>query len=247
MKRFFLLFFTVTAVVFAPPRVEPTEEEVYKKLQEVLKKQTGPFAKRTISRVGNKTIEFEAFISTEADETLLPPILSDFKNYPNWAIKNINQKPSGGNYYVKLKDVKSDPKDDSIIHGLISIDLPVFHSQLVGFFKLSSENKAPVYTLRAKMVPATNSILESATAVLKAFPAENRPGYKWLYVRADIFLKNWLLYEALPDKLLRKESGERVQIVLDNYSDEEERLKSSQIPTRKMEVRDSQSPQHSRK
>jgi hypothetical protein len=229
-----LLLFT-TLPLLAERRPDPTDDEAYKKLQDILKKQSGPYNVRQITRVGKNTVEFEAFISLEADSKLYKKILGDFKNYPQWAIKNINNKPSGGTYYIKIKELKVSPADPNLLIGIIFIDLPIMRHNFIGEFKLSSEETPKSYTVIGKMISGPQSILESADGMMKIFPAENKPSYRWIYVRSNVVLRNWLLYEAMPEKLLKRESGDRIQIVLDNYLDEEDRLKSSQSPIGKME------------
>lgn len=226
MKIFIFLLF-IPSFLFADLPKEPTDEEALAKLTKVLSKQVPPYSERHIQRVGNKTILFEAYIAVEADAKLTATILSDFKNIPNWALININNKPGGGTYYVKVQEIKPDPKDSSLLNGFFKIDVPVFKSVLHGVFKLSSEEKASVFNFRGKMIPDTNSVLDSADAVLKSFPTPKKSPFRWIYVYSTVVLRNWLLYEAFPERLLKRESGERIQIVLDNYQNEEERLKKN--------------------
>lgn len=227
MKFLSLLALVFSFQIFAESILEISNQEALTRLKKVLSKQQGPYCERQIHRVGNKTVQFEAFISMEADAKLGPAILGNFKNFPNWITKNINQKPSGGTYYVKVQELKLDPKETSRMHGFFNIDVPVFKSTLHALFNLASEEKDGVFTLKGKMEQDPNSILENAEAVLKTFPTEKPSAYRWIYVASHVQIRNWLLYEAFPERLLKRESGERIQIVLDNYQSEEDRLRSN--------------------
>lgn len=220
-----LLFLLLCLPVLGEDYPEMSDGEAFKLAQNVLKNHSGPYNERSIKRIGNKTILFDSFVSMEADTKLFPAILNDIQNYSQWALKNINTRPNGGNYYIKVLDLKPEPGNTHALRNFISVDLPLFKHNLQALVKIYPEETPNVYTVKMEMAPDERSILVGAKAIMKAFPAENRQNYKWIFVRAQVLLRHWLLYEALPDKLLKKESGERVQIVLDNYADEEERRK----------------------
>lgn len=232
MKVFLALFLCFCIHLRAEEVAEVSDEVAFEIVQKTLKNYNGPYTERKISRAGNKTVVFESVVAIEADAKQFTEILSDVKNYPKWALKNINVRPSGGNYYVKILDLISDPKDAAALKGLIRVDLPLFKHSLQALFKVYPEEKKDVFTIRANIVPDERSVLVGANVILKAFPAPNRPNFKWIYVKANILIRYWLLYEALPDKLLNKESGERVQIVLDNYTDEETGRLKNQIESK---------------
>lgn len=225
-RPIFWILFLFTSSLFAG-LPEATDQEAFDILKKVLKDYPGAYQERKINRIGNKTISFESIVAIESDPKLFQKIIFNVKDYSHWALKNINLKPGGGTYYIKIMDMKPEPSDPMTLRCFVTVDLPVFKHHLQALVKVSPDDKAKNFTVRASMVPDDKSILEGIEILSKVFPGENRPGIQWMYTKAHIVLKNWLLYEALPEKLLKRESGERVQIVLDNYTEEELRLRKN--------------------
>lgn len=208
----------------APAISVPTDAEILKQLKEKLATR-GDYVDRKIQRMGNKTIEFESLVSTEADFGHATTILSDFSRYGKWGLTNINNKPSGGTYLLKVLNVEVQPKSPQTLITTILFDLPLLKHELRCYLNLHAIKKPDVYTILGD-VDGAGTYIESVEMVFKMFPAEKTPHRVWIYAKAIVKIRNWLLYEAMPDQLLKRETGERLQIVLDNYLREEDRFRA---------------------
>ncbi len=174
---------------------------------------------REIKRKGNRTIEMVNCIATEMDPRLAPAILADTRHYADWALNGINQRPTGGTYVALLHGLNVDPKTPDLLTVTFSFDLPLFRTPRSAAFQMESSTEKGIFTLTAEALD-TSGTFTHADIALKVFPAP-RPGFSWLYARGEAQLRSWVLYEALPEKLLNRESGERIRIILDNYLREE--------------------------
>jgi hypothetical protein len=246
MSRILLFFFVIAAVARAITL--PSDEELIPRLRKELKGQPD-IAIRHVKKAGNRTIEFESFISQEGDLKVVPIILGNFGEFGRWALKGINQRPGGGSYYLQIHSVTVDPKLPDILKTDSELSLPVFHKQIVREFKMTTEQKGDVFTLIGETLPHEQSPVESASGYLRIYPAEGVNNRVWIYVHGSAILRYWIMYEALPERLMTTETGERIQIVLDNYLAEEERvrLKQSQSPTEKTAERGAAAATPSRK
>ncbi len=233
MNRLLFLYIFFLGIFPCHAKDSETDKQKYDRMAAVLKSKTGEYFQRTVRREGNKTVNWEAFIALEADKTRVPEILSNFSQLPFWTIRNINLKPGGGTYRLQIVELKTDAKDPSLLNAEFLLNVPAFHQNINRQFKLAAIRDKEVFTLRGESLPNDSSVIESVQAVMQVYPAEKHPGYVWIYASADIKIKYWLLYEALPERLLKNESGERIQILLDNYVAEETRLKSSQTPIKR--------------
>lgn len=207
------------------PAGVPAEDPILAKLRPILKNQ-GDFVQRQVKRIGNLTLSMESFISTEGDLEYARRIFSDPATYPKWALTNINVKTSGGSYFVKIVDLVPDPKDPQQLTGIFFADLPVVKVEMKKVFRVFSENDKGSITVHLESASDDKSELGRTHGELKIYPAEGEPGRLWMYANTSVVLKHWLLYEALPEKLLNRESGERLQTIVDNYQREESRLRS---------------------
>lgn len=184
------------------------------------------FVDRSLKRVGDQTVELEVFIVGEGDITIAHQVFSDFPRYGSWAIRNINRKPSGGNYMLQIRKLDPDPKDRSVLTADLAFELPLFSKEFKRAFRLSSTKNGRGFTLTGEAIHGETAIVGNADGFMKVFPAENKQGRLWIYVKGRAKIKNWLVYEALPDKLLARESAERIRLVMDNYLTEEDRIKA---------------------
>src|SRR5690606_10707895 len=145
-----------------------------------------------------------------------------FPNYPDWVFNGINDRPEGGKYFTQVRDLTyQSPPPTGLLIAHLAFELPVFKHELKRKFQMHSETHNDVFTLHGKILPLKDSVIPNAEGFMKVFPvSSNRV---WIYTKAWIRLKPWLLYQALPERLLQSETGERLQIILDNYVKEEAR------------------------
>lgn len=205
----------------------PTADNL-KKAKSVLQSKNGDYNERKITRLGNNTIGMEAFAVVDADWVMLRAIISNFAAYPNWIPKNINDRPGGGKYYVQLKDMRLNSSDPNLLETHLLIHLPALNLDLERKFKLEFEGltKEDVYTLTAEGIPSAESPVAALSAYIQFFRPSKKDSKVWIYASGTVTLRNWLLYESLPERLLNRESGDRVQILLDNYLTEENRKRT---------------------
>lgn len=197
----------------------PPEAEVQKRLAAHLEGK-GDFQDRAFRRIGERTLEFQGFISTEADYALLKTVLKEPAEYHRWLTPNINKRPSGGDYLIKLQSFHLAPEATQTLLAKLLFDLPVFKKEIDCYMDVKTEEKGANFWLTATVDSnRPGTYIEGFQTVIQVFP--KGPGRVWLYAIGHVKFKNWLLYEALPDRLLTRETGERLQIVIDNYLAEE--------------------------
>lgn len=203
----------------------PPDPELFPRVEAKLSGQTDK-VERTIRRMGKKTIEFEAFIAADGDVKLAPKIFGEFATYSNWALRNINIKPSTGErYYFQILNLMARQEDKMILTGSFFFNLPLYKKQVERSFRMSF-SPAPIgFAVSGETLTDDDSPIAGAGAILRAYPAVGLPNTLWFYVKAVAVFRNWLLYEALPERLLAKETAERIQIILDNYAAEEDRVR----------------------
>jgi len=208
----------------------PSDDEIKVLLRKNLAGQ-GDYLRREMKRMGNKTIRLEAFASLEGDLKTARKVLTEYPHYKNWALHNINVKPNGSIYFLKINDVAGTLPPASMLTFSFSLDLPVFkHAGNRSFFVREIVGGAPL-TMQLETENDPESVVESCKGIMKAFPAEDATGRIWLYVAGAVVIRPWILYEALPEKLINRESGERIQTILNNYQREEDRLASETAPS----------------
>jgi hypothetical protein len=218
----------------APPARAVEGEAAIRALLKARLKGRGDVIERTVERIGDKTLKLESVVSLEADFERLKPIASDVASYHEWLLNKINDKPDGGVYPVRLTKLDPLATDPYGVLMEMKLHFPLIKKTLQRTMRFVPETKAQSLVLDADMPDKDDTMLSSGRAKLHFFPAEGEAGRVWVYIEGKIKIKNWLLYEALPTRILKREAGERFQQVIDNYQAEEiRRIKSSQIPTRK--------------
>lgn len=184
----------------------------------------GDMIVRTLERIGNQTIELEAFVALETELKMAGRIFSDFAQFETWAMPGINDRPSGGKYYVRILEIKSDAKDR--ITMKLALTLPVFKRNVICPFKLSTRTERDVFTFRADSIAQEGSIVHYARGTMKFFQDSSNPHRLWVYLKGQVNLKHWILYETFPLPYIARETGDRIMIVMDNYLKEESRIRS---------------------
>lgn len=223
-----ILAFSAAAEVALPP-----DAEVYRAVQNVLKGQQGDLIRKKVVKKGNKTVEFELFVSQDGEIKLAPTILGDLGAFPRWATKDINKKPGGGSYFLQILGMTVDHAESHILHFDSELALPVYHKEIKRDFRITPLQKGDTFTLTAEALPNDKSPVATMQGFLRVYPAEGAPNRLWFYLKGQIVFKNWLIYEALPEAVMNTEAGERVQTLLEDYLGEEERIMQIRHPSSK--------------
>lgn len=205
----------------------PTDEEILAKLKLKLGDKA-EYTERNLRRIGNRTLELEVFVAGEGSYETATQVFSDWSHFADWALKNINRRADGGTYYMKINGLSVSATDNSVLEINSFLDLPMIKKEVKQKFRMKTEKPTKgVFTLSGEVILDEKSLLDTAGGYLKIFPVEGKSTRLWVYIRGEAKLKSWVIYEALPERLLTRESGERIQIVMDNYLTEEDRLKAA--------------------
>ncbi len=195
----------------------------------------GDYIQRKVERIGDKTIRLECFISMDGDLKWFGKIATDVTDYGSWLLNKINDKPDGGTYPVKIMGLEKDPADPvNGLFALMRLDFPLIKKDLRRKLRFVPDAGKSKVVINAEMPDSTDDMMSSGKAKMVFFQADNEPSRMWGYLEGSIKIRNWLLYEALPTGILKREAGERFQQVITNYLGEENRrIRSSQIPKEK--------------
>lgn len=213
------------AVVMQSTALPPKYEQIYDKLK---KERTGISCDRTVrkvDRLGDNTVALESFLCMEADFPIFRRIAGDWIHYDKWVLNRINEKTGGGGYLIKFLDVTTDGKSDVILRYLV--DFPLLKKERSKHFKMTTESFPRAFVLTGEGIEDEASLLVYARAEMVAFAAPGKDHELWIHVQGKAKLKSGFLYEALPEKILRTEAGDRIQRVLENYEAREIALKTN--------------------
>ncbi len=227
MKRLlsFLFLFGFTAA-FADEFKLPSDQETLAVLKTAFAGKT-EHSTRAVRRLGNKTLEVECLVAMHGDFTLFKKISSDYADWRNWVLVDINTpQPGQSDYLLQLHDLnyKSDKK---MVSAKFNFNIPFFSKRRGRSFKVSTKGDAKSFTLTGETILNENSAVKMANGYMKAFPAEGKPGIIWISVKSIVIFSNGFFYEALPEKIVLREVGERLQYLVQNYQKEEQRRKES--------------------
>jgi len=184
--------------------------------------------RRSLKRLGNNTIEIQAVISAEGSFKYAPKILANVKQFPEWALDNINVNSTGSDYHFQIIGATVEPKDDSILGFSFKLQVPVLSYQGSRQFKTKSVARKDVFILEGDSLPANDSVVESVNLFMRVYPADNDPNQIWIAAFGKVVLRSWLLYEALPERLVTRESAERFQTLLSNYLHREDKIRTKE-------------------
>lgn len=228
MKLIVFLFFLSFSTDLAHAVISiPSDESLLAELGAKFSKKSSESYECSVKRIGNLTISLEIAASSEGDFSTAQKIYQDFSQYRNWVLRDINKRPDGGAYYLQLKDLTQSLEKPEVLIGNFVFDLPMFKREMVRQFQMKSETNKNSLLITAQSLTSPESMIGSGEGFLKVFPSPVKKHSLWYYLKGTIQLRNWLLYEALPDKILARESKERVQQLLDNYLFEEDRRKNN--------------------
>lgn len=217
-----VLIFGLHSLCHALPRwVSPLPQTAYQIVNTELSSKRGDYFKRTVKRVGNQTIEMEGVASINGRLENFYEIAKNVPAYRTWALPNINQRPAGGQYLVKILDLKPVPQKTNQLIAEFGINLPGIQRKISRGFSIFTEKGTNDVTVTCESNQDKDSILSSLTGYIIAFPAPKQRERLWVYFKGRTQLESWLLYQAIPEKLLAHESSDRIQTVLDNFGSEE--------------------------
>jgi hypothetical protein len=216
------LISALSSLSHALPRwVSPSSEKAYQIVNSELSTKRGDYFKRTVKRIGNQTIEMEGVAAINGKLDTFYHIAKDVPAYRTWALPNINQRPAGGQYLVKILDLKPVPKKHNQLMADFGINLPGIRRKISRGFSILTERGKNDVTVTCESNQDRDSILSSLTGYIIAFPAPQQKERLWVYFKGRTKLESWLLYQVIPEKLLAHESSDRIQTVLDNFGNEE--------------------------
>jgi len=228
IQKIILFFgFVLGPLSFCLPSWVSSETEIYQKLNSELSKKNGDYLKRTVRRLGKKTIELEGFAAINGTLEVFSKVAGDLKGYRNWALTGINQKPTGGMYLLKILDLRQSPTIHNQIIAKFGLSFPGIQHTFERAFTINNFRTTQSTTVTCENTAGHHSLLSSLNGFITAFPAPQQSERLWVYFKGRAQITSWLLYEALPEKLLSTESSERIQTVLDNYGNEEVRKLTS--------------------
>lgn len=209
---------------------------IYEKLKRQLPPQ-GDYLRRDFTRLGNKTIRVETFISTEMDREKGAAILGDFERYPAWALRGINERPGGGEYRLKLLSLKPAPEDKSVLEIAYRFDFPLFRFSGKTRFKFRAEHRENHFKVCTESVGDPDGLLRRAEGCARVFePEGGAKGRAWIHAEAIAVVRSQVLYELLPEAVLSRILGERVEKIVANYLEREDEL-GARAPTKKSATR----------
>jgi|688.fasta_scaffold1250164_1 hypothetical protein len=66
-------------------------------------------------------------------------------------------------------------------------------------------------------IPTQDSAVEDLKGTIHLFRNPKNPNQVWGYFQVSVVLTHWLVYESIPERLLYRETGDRIRIILENY------------------------------
>jgi hypothetical protein len=225
MRSLFLVVCLWIAPAFADDFHVPSDAEALSLLREALQGKPKHF-EREVARLGNRTVEVQALVSLPGDIALMRKIAPDFAHWRDWLTKDINtpwsEEDSG--YAIQFQDIiETEP---GVLTMPYRVNLPFFSRQRVRAFRMTSSIKDPGVSILGEAILSENSPVKFTKGYMRVFPAENSKETLWILVKALVQFRGWFLYEALPEKLLLREMGDRIRRFMDNYAVEEALLRA---------------------
>ncbi len=225
MKTLLLLFIFATSAWGAIST--PTDAEALPLLKTHLQGKTDHIV-RLVRRLGNKTLEVDCFIALQGDLAAFKTITTDFKGWRDWALTDFNVPRDGSGYVLQLNDLVQ--RDPGKVTATYVFNVPLFSKERARTFKVGKQEAPKSLTLTAEALVNPKSAVKAANAFMKVLPADGLPGTLWINVKAVVEFNNWFFYEALPEKILLREVGDRLTFLVENYEKEELRFKQGGAP-----------------
>ncbi len=225
MNRLLCLLLFFSAFSYSEEFKVPSDKDALAAMKTVLHGKN-EYIQRSARRLGNKTLEVDCYVSMAADLATFAKVTSDFGDLRNWALFDINKPgPSESGYLLELHDLNQKEKEK--LSAKFSFNLPFFTRMRGRTFKMTTHAEPKSFTLIGETQLNENSAVKMANAYMKALPAQGKPGNIWIQVKAVVVFGNRFFYEALPEKVLLREVGDRLHYLVQNYQKEESRRKGS--------------------
>ena len=217
----FLLFFLPSLGVLAQEIV--SSSTLFPKVQSALKNHPGDYIEHSVKRMGNKRINLEAFFSAEADWNQAKKISEQIENYPKWVLPRINQRGDGEKFFIQFASISPDKKNKDILDINVYLDLPALKIPINRLFKFESISNSDknVFTIKITAIASEDSPVKDLSGYAHVFRNPRNPNQVWGYLDVTVVLTHWLVYESLPERLLNREVGERLRILMENYQNYE--------------------------
>ncbi|MBY0369584.1 hypothetical protein K2X33_02790 [bacterium] len=187
-------------------------------------KDTAPPIQQKVERKGDKTLEVESLLEIAGDLASFEMVAKDLPHWRDWAFEKINNPGEGqSDYIVQLHDAVS--KAPEQMTALFSFNLPFFGKNRTRSFHIQQSKIPAGYRIQAESLLNTNSALKSAKVVADAYLATTKKNMLWVAIHATVVFKSWLIYEALPEKVVLRELGDRLSTIVANFETESTRRK----------------------
>jgi hypothetical protein len=231
VKLFTLILISVSVVYGGDL---PSPQSIFPKVKAVLKDQQSDFFQHTVHRMGNKKITLETFVSMEAEWSLIKLISKQVSEYPKWTLPHINEKGGGEKFYIEFTSIVSDPNDSSHIDIELALALPGLKIPIRRSFHFEPvfPKDNDVFAVKATVLESKDSPVQNMFGYVYFFKNPKNPSRVWAYSDISVVLTHWLVYESLPERLLQREAGDRIRILMENYQSfenskrESDRIKS---------------------
>ena len=226
MKRLPLLFLLLLSpVCFGDDQLAvPSDEVTLKEMREVLHGKTD-FVDRKAKRLGNKVLQVDCYLSIAGYFDTFKKVTSNLTGWRDWALIDINlPQPGQSDYILQLHDLlENTPK---IMTSVFSFNIPFFKNHRSRSFNTTTTLGDKSLLVVGETMPAEKSAVKRAKAFMKAFAGDGQSPTIWVNVKAMVEFNSWFFYEALPEKVLLREVGDRLTYLAQNYQREESKRRS---------------------
>lgn len=223
-----LVFFVFTFTCKAQEIV--SSQTIFPKLQSIVKNHSSDYLEHSVKRMGNNTLTMEAFFAVEADWNLAKSISQEVSNYPKWVTPRINDRGGGEKFFIQFSNISASSKHSNSLDIDVFLDLPALKIPIKRIFKFEPINNPDknVFSIRVSALAAEDSPVKDLSGYSHVFKNPNNPNQLWGYLTVTVVLTHWIVYESLPERLLNREIGERIRILMENYQNYENTKRGSQ-------------------
>ncbi len=218
---FLLVFFIFGTLVFGQEPSDPTL--IFNKIKSSLNPTTMDQFQHSVKRMGNKKITLEAFISLEADWNKLKKIATQVSDYPKWVFPRINDRGGGEKFFIQFASISAlanhpNTLDIDVFLNLPALKIPV---RRLFLFEPVPHPDSTVFIMRVTALAVEDSPVKDLSGFAYFFKNPKNPSQIFSYLDVSVVLTHWLVYEALPERLLTRDIGDRLKILMENYQNYE--------------------------
>jgi hypothetical protein len=133
--------------------------------------------------VNDKKITLEAFVSMEAEWSLIKLISKQILEYPKWTFPHINERGDGDKFYIQFTSITNDPNDPNNIDIEITLALPGLKIPIHRSFQFEPVfPKDPnVFAVKATVLESKNSPVQDMFGYVYFFKNPKNPSKMKLY------------------------------------------------------------------